>query len=263
MKYYGSILVTLILSLLLSTYCIFQTSNAVLKPLRVLNMRMNEILQDDNFDEVSLGQGGGCEEIAKLQAQFSDLISDYKFTQNEFIKQESDCIALIDLAQACVLFGGQNYKSAGVCYNNIANLHYKNGKYQLAADSYNKAVHMAYVCLQEITPEEFYKEFETEKPDNNDYKPVVKPKGVLRRHFETVKAHRYYQFSMCMYKIWRYQNGSDLLEQERQQIQQQNVNPYEEKQYMEKENEHSDSTLEKLIDMPPTSAKKTHVSSEY
>ena len=73
-------------------------------------------------------------------------------------------IALIDLAQACVLFAGQNYKAAGVCYNNIANLHYKNEKYQLAADSYNKAVHMAYVCLQEETPEEFYEMFDTEKP---------------------------------------------------------------------------------------------------
>ena len=80
------------------------------------------------------------------------------------MKQESDVIALIDLAQACVLFSGQNYKAAGVCYNNIANLHYKNGKYQLAADSYNKAVHMAYVCLKEMSPEDFYIEFETEKP---------------------------------------------------------------------------------------------------
>ena len=24
-------------------------------------------------------------------------------------------------------------------------------------------------------------------------------------------AHRYYQFAMCMYKIWRYKNGDDLL----------------------------------------------------
>ena len=75
------------------------------------------------------------------------------------MKQESDVIALIDLAQACVLFSGQNYKAAGVCYNNIANLHYKNEKYQLAADSYNKAVHMAYVCLGDMTPQEFYRNF--------------------------------------------------------------------------------------------------------
>ena len=42
--YYGAIFTILVLSLLLSTYCVFQTSHAVIKPLRALNMRMNEIL---------------------------------------------------------------------------------------------------------------------------------------------------------------------------------------------------------------------------
>ena len=97
-----------------------------------------------------------CREIRDLQDRFSDLIADYKFTQNEFMNQESDVIALIDLAQACVLFGGHNYKAVGVCYNNIANLHYKNEKYENAADSYNKAGYMATVCLGEMSPEEFY-----------------------------------------------------------------------------------------------------------
>ena len=84
------------------------------------------------------------------------------------MKQESDVIALIDLAQACVLFSGQNYKAAGVCYNNIANLHYKNEKYQLAADSYNKAVHMAYVCLGEVKDTAFYDMFPYDKPESFD-----------------------------------------------------------------------------------------------
>ena len=101
----------------------------------------------------------------------------------------------------------------GVCYNNIANLHYKNEKYQLAADSYNKSIHMAYVCLKEITPEQFYEMFETDKPkDLKKLEPVKEPQGDLRKHFMTVKAHRYYQFAMCMYKIWRYQDGDDLLD---------------------------------------------------
>lgn len=51
-----------------------------------------------------------------------------------------------------------------MCYNNIANLHYKNEKYQLAADSYNKAVHMALVCLNHMSSEDFYEAFEDEKP---------------------------------------------------------------------------------------------------
>ena len=123
-------------------------------------------------------------EINSLQHQFNDPISDYKFTKNEFMKQESDVIALIDLAQACVLFSGQNYKAAGVCYNNIANLHYKNEKYQLAADSYNKAIHMAYVCLGEMTPEQFYDIFETERPkDGKKLEAVKKAKGDQLAHF--------------------------------------------------------------------------------
>lgn len=43
-------------------------------------------------------QSHTCKEIIQLQKQFTDLISDYKFTQNEFMKQESDVVALIDLA---------------------------------------------------------------------------------------------------------------------------------------------------------------------
>ena len=165
MKYYSAIAACLIFSLLLSTYCVNQTSSAVIKPLRILNMRMNEILQEDNYNEVQLDcSSGQCKEIKDLQKKFSDLISDYKFTQNEFMKQESDVIALIDLAEACVLFSGQNYKAVGVCYNNIANLHYKNEKYQLAADSYNKAVHMAYVCLGDMLPAKFYEIFPKDMP---------------------------------------------------------------------------------------------------
>ena len=37
LKFYAMIVATLILSLLLSTYCVFQTSHAVIKPLRILN----------------------------------------------------------------------------------------------------------------------------------------------------------------------------------------------------------------------------------
>ena len=94
-------------------------------------------------------------------------------------------IALIDLAQACVLFSGQNYKAMGVCYNNIANLHYKNEKYQLAADSYNKAVHMTYVCLGELSLEEFYKEFKNDRPKDAKYiqKEISDLKEDQRIHF--------------------------------------------------------------------------------
>jgi len=33
-----------------------------------------------------------------------------------------DALAVIDLAEACDMFDGKNYKAAGICYNNIANI---------------------------------------------------------------------------------------------------------------------------------------------
>lgn len=77
---------------------------------------------------------------------------------------------------------------------------------------------MAYVCSDRMPPEEFYKKFQGEKPRQDKQIEEIKVSDgnnakVQRRHFKIVKAHRYYQFSMCMYKIWRYQNGGDLLEQ--------------------------------------------------
>ena len=68
MKYYGSVAAVLVASLLLSTYCVFHTSHAVIKPLRILNMRMNEILQANNYNEVHLDSSSGkCKEIKELQ----------------------------------------------------------------------------------------------------------------------------------------------------------------------------------------------------
>ena len=69
---------------------------------------------------------------------------------------KSDALAVIDLAEACNLFDGHNYKAAGVCYNNIANLQYKNEKYRLAADNFMAAVQLAEICLWECEPEEVY-----------------------------------------------------------------------------------------------------------
>ena len=33
-----------------------------------------------------------------------------------------------------------NYKATGVCQNNIANYHFKNGKFELAQEIFNKAI---------------------------------------------------------------------------------------------------------------------------
>ena len=74
LKLYSFCLVALILSLLMSAYCVHKTSSAVIFPLRQLNMRMTEILKDEHLDAASLDSNdssGKCLEIRNLQDQFS------------------------------------------------------------------------------------------------------------------------------------------------------------------------------------------------
>ena len=67
---------------------------------------------------------------------------------------------------------------------------------------------MADVCLGKLSPEAFYELFPTEKPSQGikPWEPIDEgeDKEALERSFNTVKAHRYYQYAMCLYKIWRY-----------------------------------------------------------
>ena len=66
-----------------------------------------------------------------MQSNFSDLISDREFENNHFLKMP-DALAVISLAKTSNMFDApkvKNHLSVGVCYNNIANLQLKNGKY--------------------------------------------------------------------------------------------------------------------------------------
>ena len=48
-----------------------------------------------------------------------------------------DVISIMELAKTCMMYQNEdNKKAAGVCYNNIANLHFKNGKYLIAAQNF-------------------------------------------------------------------------------------------------------------------------------
>ena len=87
---------------------------------------------------------------------------------------------MINLAEACGEFNGTNYRAVGICHNNIGNLQYHNEKYKLAAESFSKAVHISLVCLQEITPDEFYEMFPNEKPSSG-YTNNVKSKLDLKK----------------------------------------------------------------------------------
>ena len=78
-------------------------------------------------------------ELTDLYDVFKNLISAKKFENNDFMFK-SDALAVIDLAEACNMFDGSNYKAAGICYNNIANIQFKNEKYEQAADNFFHAI---------------------------------------------------------------------------------------------------------------------------
>lgn len=61
------------------------------------------------------------QELTDLYYEFRNLISAKKFENNDFMSKP-DALAVIDLAEACNMFNGVNYKAAGICYNNIANI---------------------------------------------------------------------------------------------------------------------------------------------
>ena len=81
----------------------------------------------------------------------------------------------------------KNDNAAGVCYNNIANLHLKNGKYKSAALSFNDAIDMAVRCQSTAKGQ-----------TNKDY-------------FQRVLAHRKYMLAMTKYKSLRYGHLKHLL----------------------------------------------------
>ena len=96
----------------------------------------------------------------------------------------------MELANTCEIYrraGTGNHKAAGVCYNNIANLHLKTGKYEIAATNYAAAMRELELCLErQITGE----------PDWDYFKEVL--------------AHRRYQLAVALYKGVRYGSSTVL-----------------------------------------------------
>lgn len=175
---------SLIIIALLTLFCIFSTIHRLIRPLRVLIEKMKEIMSSENPDN-ELKEEGSSLEIAALYKVFHDLIQDKLFSQNAFL-QRPDCedvISIMDLAKTCLMYQNEkNIKAAGVCYNNIANLHFKNGKFLIAAQDFCKAIRLA---KQQIN--------------------VIKQKGKDASEYEEVRAHRTYQLAISNYKYVRYE----------------------------------------------------------
>ncbi len=111
----------LILVLILAAIIAYQTAHYIIRPLRMLNNKMIDIIYSKEPDvELTLDEESS-QELTLLYNEFKDLISAKKFENNDFMSKP-DALAVIDLAEACNMFNGSNYKAAGICYNNIANI---------------------------------------------------------------------------------------------------------------------------------------------
>lgn len=112
-------------------------------------MKMRDIIADGMKRDLETKEDATSREIGNLYEVFKQLIKTKKFENNDF-KDKEDALAVIDLAEACNMFtedSPPNFKAAGICYNNIGNIQYKNGKYDQAAENFGLAVQAAISCL--------------------------------------------------------------------------------------------------------------------
>ncbi len=73
-----------------------------------------------------------------------------RFEINDFLQKE-DAEAIMDLAQASSIFKqSKNQKALGICYNNIANIQYKNAQYHEAANNFSKALMCVEILMKDL-----------------------------------------------------------------------------------------------------------------
>ena len=96
----------LILTLVFSSMLAYSTAHYIIRPLRMLNNKMvNIILSQDEDAELTNNDEESSFELTLLYNQFKDLISAKKFENNNFM-MKPDAMAVLDLAEACNIFDG-------------------------------------------------------------------------------------------------------------------------------------------------------------
>ena len=115
----------------------------------------------------------------------------------------------MDLAQAASIFKkSKNLKALGICYNNIANIQYKNAQYHEAAQNFSKAVAAVEKLMEDLKgmlkSKDLMEGVLGEKLSR--YEQSVKRESYKAElsYFEKVHAHRIYQYAMSRYKLMRY-----------------------------------------------------------
>jgi len=176
-------------------------------------MKMRDIIADGMKRDLETKENATSREIGNLYEVFQQLIKTKKFENNDF-KDKEDALAVIDLAEACNMFTEDippNFKAAGICYNNIGNIQYKNGGYDQAAENFGLAVQAAINCLSQVKSERSRILIE-KQASLGKFDPKVNPKELKEflskdkdwNYFKKAEAHRTYLYAMSMYKHLRY-----------------------------------------------------------
>lgn len=147
----------LIMTFAIAVVMAYGTSHYIIRPLRQLNQKMRDIMSAGIDRDLEEEEESSSKELSKLYQVFNSLISNKKFENNDFMTKP-DVLAVLDLAEACNMFDGSNYKAAGVCFNNIANIQYNNEKYILASENYFNAMDQAMIVLGLKTAESVYRQ---------------------------------------------------------------------------------------------------------
>ena len=92
-----------------------------------------------------------------------------------------------------------NHRFAGICYNNIANLQFKNGKYSVAQENYERAIQKAEICAMEV----YQRAKSSENLDEADAEKSYYVNDEFQQ-YKVTHAHRCYQLAICNYKRMRY-----------------------------------------------------------
>ena len=113
---------------------------------------MRTILKDTNSSKEIEQNKESSADITNLYEVFKTHLKAKKFESNAFMDKE-DALAVIDLAEACKMFMEEtqttqdgdvisepNHKAAGICFNNIGNIWYRQSKFDQAAENFKLAI---------------------------------------------------------------------------------------------------------------------------
>ena len=139
--YYIAIFILLTFFSLIAIWLAFWIINTVIIPIRDLNVKIHLTNQSKQVRiEIGTEHVNASNMVDLLYKSFSSLTTTLTFANNSFINS-SDTEALMVFAQAHQIFEeAENYKADSICLFNMANIHYRNGRYDQSINDYKQSL---------------------------------------------------------------------------------------------------------------------------